>query len=114
MVYLLYQSHIDLDQQALQDESFEAAYTHIASALQQYIGDKFNVATAGLTSQQVIDLLREKEIEPETIDSLKHSLEACDMARFAPTMLTRESTRSVLDSAKRVTDTLEQRLVKRS
>ncbi|MEE2708723.1 MAG: BatD family protein [Gemmatimonadota bacterium] len=101
-------------EQALQDESFEGAYTHIATALQQYIGDKFNVTTAGLTSQQVIDLLREKEIEPETINSLKHSLEACDMARFAPTMLTPESTRSVLDSAKRVTDTLEQRLVKRS
>ena len=37
-----------------------------------------------------------------------------DMARFAPTMLTPESTRSALDSAKRVIDTLEQRLVKRS
>jgi len=101
-------------EQALQKESFDGAYTHIASALQQYIGDKFNVSTAGLTSQQVIDLLHEKKIESETIDQLKHNLEACDMARFAPTMLTPESTRSVLDSAKRVIDTLEQRLVKRS
>ena len=99
-------------ERVLKKGGLEQTFTHISNTLQRYIGDKCNVPETGLTSQQISDLLKSREIPPETVESLISCLDACDMARFAPTMLRPESTREVLDSAKQVIVKLEQHLVK--
>ena len=85
---------------------------HISNALYQFIADKNNQATAGLTSPQIVDLLSDWKIEEDMINQVKHCLAACDIARFAPTLLTKENIKEVLETAEKIIHTLEQKMVK--
>lgn len=95
----------------LKQGELEQAFTHISNMLHQYIGDKYNTSY-GLTSQEASDLLSRQGVNEETLKILRSCLDACDMARFAPTMLTPESTGGVLKAAQQVIAALEQKLVK--
>lgn len=99
---------------AMKQNHLDQTFAHIATALHRYMGDKLNVSVAGMTVPQVLDLLRERDLDPETVESVKHCLDACDMARFAPTALTEDSAREVLDTAREVIEALEQKMTKRS
>jgi len=46
------------------------------------------------------------------INQVKHCLDACDMARFAPTLLTKENTKEVLETAEKIIHILKQKMVK--
>ncbi|MBI4551334.1 MAG: protein BatD [Candidatus Latescibacteria bacterium] len=97
---------------ALKHGAAEQASTSISKGLSQYIADKLNVPVAGLTSQQLSDLLSGRGIEPDTIQTLRHCLDTCDMARFAPSAVTPQSIRDVMASAEQVIAAIEKRLVK--
>ena len=103
---------LQVAQKALNQDRFEQAYRHISNALYQFIADKNNQATAGLTSPQIVDLLSDWKIEEDMINQVKHCLDACDMARFSPTLLTKENTKEVLETAEKIIHTLEQKMVK--
>jgi hypothetical protein len=49
-----------------------------------YPGDKFNVPSAGLSVDEVVRLLTERQVETALIQKMKGCLEACHQARFAP------------------------------
>jgi hypothetical protein len=99
-------------QKALDHDHLDQTYTHISNGLYQFIADKYNQATAGLTTPQIVDLLTDQKIEDDMINQVKHCLDACDMARFAPTLLTKENTKEVLDSVEKIIKALEQKMVK--
>lgn len=100
-------------EKALAAADLVQAFAHISNALYRYIGNKYNQPTAGLTTQQLADLLAAQTIDEETIVKIRQCLEACDMARFAPTLLTEASAREVFTVARNAIETLEQHLVKK-
>ena len=101
----LRQSKEWLDQGAL-----DQAFTGISNALYGYVADKFNLPTAGLTSPRVVELLGERGVEDDTADLVRDCLDACDMARFAPTALTPEHTEDILGKARKGIESIESQM----
>ena len=101
----LRQSKEMLDQGAL-----DRVFTGISNALYGYVADKCNLPTAGLTAPRVVELLRERGVDDDTIDLVRDCLGACDMARFAPTALTPEHTEDVLGKARQGIESIESQM----
>lgn len=101
----LRQSKEKLDQGAL-----DQAFTGISNALYGYVADRFNLPTAGLTSPRVVKLLGERGVDDGTVALVRDCLDACDMARFAPTALTPEYTEDVLGKARKGIESIESQL----
>lgn len=81
---------------------FEAVF----KTLQEYIGDKFHLPSAGITAS-VVGELRLRNIDEELLNKLKKCFEACDTARYAPSHAVEESMRSVLELLQDVIDKFE-------
>jgi hypothetical protein len=52
--------------------------------LLNYLGDRFNLNTAGLTTLETIELVARAEIPEETAGAIRDFLSSCDLARYAP------------------------------
>lgn len=102
---LLRQSGEKLKQGAL-----DQAITGISNALYGYIADKCNLPTAGLTSPRVVELLRERGVDEDTAALVRDCLDACDLARFAPSAHTAEHTGDLLDKARNGIESIESQL----
>ncbi len=98
--------------QKLEQGAFDQAFTGISSAIYGYIADKCNQPAAGLTSPRVIELLGDRGVDDVTVSLVKDCLDACDMARFAPTALTAEHTEDVLGKAVKAIESIEPQLTK--
>lgn len=59
-------------------------YEEIFKALYGYLSDKLNIDDAHLNKESIQDALLSKGVPQATIDSLKETLDNCEMARFAP------------------------------
>ena len=59
-------------------------YAEVGSALQGFLGDKLNIAEAGLIREDVADLLKGNSVAQDVIDAYFACLEHCDRQRFAP------------------------------
>jgi hypothetical protein len=59
-------------------------YAETGKALLGYLGDKLNIAEAGIISEDVKLLLRKRGVNEETILYVFNCLEICDMKRFSP------------------------------
>ncbi len=102
---LLRRSREQLDQGAL-----DQAFTGISNALYGYVADKCNLPTAGLTLPRVVELLKERGVDEDTAALVRDCLDACDLARFAPTAHTAEHAGDLLDKARNVIASLESQL----
>lgn len=64
--------------------SSRAFYASVALALTEYVADKFDTSAAGLTHQQIEELLAGRGVPDHLRRTYHRCLEACDYARFAP------------------------------
>lgn len=101
----LRKSKEQLDQGAL-----DQVFTGISNALYGYVADRYNLPTAGLTSPRVVELLGERGVDDDAVALVRDCLDACDMARFAPTALTAEHTEDVLGKARKGIESIESQL----
>lgn len=60
-------------------------HAEVARAMQGFLGDKLNVAEAGLLHDDVRAALAARGVEPALVDACLDCLERCDRRRFAPT-----------------------------
>ena len=60
------------------------SFSLVASAINHFIGDHFNLSAAGLTHDAITSLLQRAEIHPASIDQLLSCLHQADSGRFAP------------------------------
>ena len=63
-----------------------AFYAALFKTLQDYLGDRLNVPSSGITSDIVEEQLRPRGVPPEIGQALKEVFAACDSARFAPSL----------------------------
>jgi len=59
-------------------------YGEVSKALMGFIGDKLNVASAGLITDEVDKMLHVQRIDENTVSSYLDCLKTCDYKRFAP------------------------------
>lgn len=68
----------------LKEDRQKEFYSQIASALLEFLGNKLNIPSAGIITDQVEDLLRQRAVNPEIITNYMKCLQYCDFQRFAP------------------------------
>ncbi|MCH6574395.1 MAG: BatD family protein, partial [Bacteroidetes bacterium] len=59
-------------------------YGEVSKALMGFIGDKLNVASAGLITDEVDRMLHDQKIDENTVSDYLDCLKTCDYKRFAP------------------------------
>jgi len=62
----------------------EDGYAAAQRALLGYLSDKLNRPTVGLTTNELVDLLREQKFDPGLIERVQATLTEIDASRFAP------------------------------
>ncbi len=85
-------------------------YSEIASALMGYVGDKLNVSSAGLMTDEVERILSERKVKQEVVTQFLECLQDCDFQRFAPGGTDNGEMRSFFDRAREAIVTLEREL----
>jgi len=106
-------SELDRAKGKSEQEAFDQAFGHISNALYRYVGDRFNLPTAGLTSARLLELLEEHGVDDTAKAAIDQCLKACDLARFAPTTLSVDHTLAILDSAIWAIDAIEQQITEK-
>jgi len=81
-------------------------YDAVFKTLQEYIGDKFHLPTAGITSN-VVGELKALNIDERILSKLKVCFEDCDIARYAHTGVTKEQMLATYKFLEEVIDGLE-------
>jgi hypothetical protein len=59
-------------------------YAEVGSALEGFLGDKLNIAAAGMIRDEVSELLNQNSVSQELIGEYFGCLEHTDRQRFAP------------------------------
>ena len=68
---------------ALSDGQVSEFHAEVHRALAQFLGDRLNVAAAGLTANDASRLLEEKNVDRSAVARVQGIFEKCDFARFA-------------------------------
>lgn len=68
----------------LKEDSQKEFYSQVANALLEFLGNKLNIPSAGIITDQVEGLLRARAVNPEIITNYMKCLQYCDYQRFAP------------------------------
>jgi hypothetical protein len=82
-------------------------YDSIFRTLREYIGNRFHLATGGITVDDVEHVLKKYNIEASVMDKIKNIFAECDMARYAPAELDAEKRENTLRELKETIDFLE-------
>ncbi len=82
-------------------------HAEVGRAMQGFLGDKLNVAEAGLIHDDVRDTLAARGVEAAVIDACLDCLESCDRERFAPTEPDAAAMQAMLDEAGRAMTDLD-------
>ncbi len=103
----LTQRRLKATKRFLKDGSGEEFYGTISKALTDYIGDKLNIEATGLTTDRLLDELRERGYSQEVRGKFSTCFHNCDLARFSPSGMSREGMKETLRLAQESILTLE-------
>ncbi len=84
----------------------EDGYAAAQRALLGYLADKLNRPTVGLTTNELVELLRQQKLDPELIERVQATLAEIDASRFAPIEETAEQ--SLVAETRQLINDLEQ------
>lgn len=87
----------------------KTAYNALHKALTGYIGDKLGLPQAGLSDQQFISHLKQKELDPELIKNVWMLLDKCSTISYAPET-SHEYLKSHVGLAERILNQLKKQL----
>lgn len=82
-------------------------HAEVGRAMQGFLGDKLNVAEAGLLHDDVRAALAARGVEPALVDACLDCLERCDRQRFAPTEPDTAAMQAMLAAAERAMAALD-------
>lgn len=94
----------------MKPETQKAFYAEAAKGIQGFLGDKLNIAEAGMLSEDVSARLSARGVRPETIQAVFACLETCDMKRFSPETATLDEMKAFYGEAEKAVSRLEREL----
>lgn len=86
-------------------------FDSVFKALQEYLGDKFHLPSAGITFNVVEERLVSLHIETELLNKIKTCFSACDAARYAPMNITQKDMVEILQRVREIIDYFERERV---
>ncbi|MES2627556.1 MAG: BatD family protein [Bacteroidota bacterium] len=100
--------HLAEARKALQAKDDNRFYELTFRALYGYLSDKINIPYGDLSRRVIEDRLLARNVEPALVKELLHTLDTCEMARFAP--LNESSAAEVYQKASDLINKLEKNL----
>ncbi len=94
----------------MKPETQKAFYAEAAKGIQGFLGDKLNIAEAGMLSEDVAGRLSERGVRPETIQAVFACLDTCDMKRFSPETAAVDEMKAFYSEAEKAVSKLEREL----
>ena len=91
----------------LKPETQKEFYAEISRALVGFVADKLNLPPAGIISDEVAGLLRDRGVPEEIVKEFLGCLQECDFQRFAPANATEQDMRDMYEKAKKAIVDLE-------
>jgi len=82
-------------------------YAEVSNSLMGFLGDKLNIPSAGIITDEVEDLMKDKNVKDEVIKQYLLCLKMCDYQRFAPSDAQLEEMKMFFDEAKQAIVALE-------
>lgn len=84
-------------------------FAELAKAIQSFIADKLNMASAGIIIEEVKEELLKRNIEDSFIEEAENIIDECNMARFSPEKLNKEKMKEILNRGKDLIIKLEKK-----
>jgi len=91
----------------LSERTQKEFYAEISNSLMGFLGDKFNIAAAGIITDEVEELMRTKGVADQVIKQYLSCLQVCDYQRFAPSDAKLDEMKQFFDHAKQAIVALE-------
>jgi len=91
----------------LTEDTQRQFYAEISDALMGFLGDKLNISSAGIITDEVEDLMNNKGMKEEVIKQYLLCLKMCDYQRFAPSEAKIDEMKFFSDEAKQAIVSLE-------
>jgi len=88
------------------DQNIKEGYGALHQAITGYIGDRLSLAEAGLSDEEYLKVLREKDIATEIVNKIRQLLSKCATIRYAPNT-TREDLSKDIELAKNLLSQLK-------
>lgn len=108
--YKNFRSSLSQAEKMLKKKLFGDFHSLMYKSILDYLGDKCETSSTGLTIQQIKDLLEEKSIAREKIEELGNLLSTCDFARFSSGKVNGENCKRSLDQCIQIINMLEKKL----
>ena len=102
--YKTAKKNLKIAQDMLKDSDSEAFYKQILQSVQEYLGDKFNLSSAGVTADIAKELLKPKGFEPSIRESVKDFFSSCYSARFTKQEKTKSDMMQLFQQAKEIVE----------
>ena len=84
----------------LSEKTQKEFYAEISNSLMGFLGDKFNIAAAGIITDEVEELMRTGGVAEPVIKKYLSCLHVCDYQRFAPSNAKLDEMKKFFDHAK--------------
>lgn len=82
-------------------------YAEVSNSMMGFLGDKLNIASAGIITDEVEGLMKNKGVPEEVVQQYLLCLKLCDYQRFAPSNAKIEEMKLFFDEAKQAIVSLE-------
>ncbi len=93
------------------DDKQKFFYSGVTDALREYIDSRYGVSAMEMTTSEIFDGLKDKELSPELYNSLKDLFERSDFVKFAKHAASKEENASAVPLAVRfVTETYQKEI----
>ena len=91
----------------LAKNDIEGFYKVIFKTIQEYIGDRFHIASGGITADVVDTVLKNRGLDEGILWRLRIFFRDCDQARYAPSTINKEQMFATFNIAREIIDMLE-------
>ena len=91
----------------LSEKTEKEYYAEISNSLMGFLGDKLNIASAGIITDQVEGLMQDRGVDEAVIRQYLTCLQTCDYQRFAPSTAKLEDMEKFFNQAKQAIIELE-------
>ena len=100
-------SRLKKAQKLLSEKTQKEFYAETSNALLGFLGDKLNIAAAGIITDQVEDMMKARNIDARIIALYLKCLHLCDFKRFAPSESSLNEMKKFYEGAKKAIVVLE-------
>lgn len=98
-------------EQSLNEGNREKFYNNVFKTLKEYLGDKFGLPVAGITIDIVDQVLELKGIDREILQKIKELFNDCDVARYAPSSISKEKMKDGFQKMSEIIDHLQKKKI---